>query len=234
MRLCGRARSKGVGRGGGKEGGWQKMKPVYEDWYGVLKSLASLLEAVGGRLPTLLLATEQLYCKLIKQHFYVLVYKPDIANAQIPMDIFLARIFSNQAREGRVGLHIPKTSQLWHSTQPITLHHHMAELTEDLRRKKILLAEAKGHISKYFFLPLLSSTYTSSGPFYSVDICSSFQHLLLLASRTPHSPGYLPASGDAPSQSFLLFLNVGTPGFNLWAFSLLHSFPRCSHAILLL
>lgn len=148
------------------------MKPSDEDRYGVLKSLASILEAVGGRRPTLLLATEQLYCKLIKQHLYLLVYKPDIANAQIPMDIFLARIFSNQGREGTGGLHIPKTSQPWHPTQPITLHHHMAELTEDLGRKKILLAETKGQISKYFSL---SSSFHSSGPFYPVD------YLLLLS-----------------------------------------------------
>lgn len=132
----------------------------------MLRSLASILKEVGGRLLTLLLATEQLYCKLIKQHLYLLVYKPDIANAHIPVETFLARIIianahipvetflariiSNWGRGGTGGLHILKTSQPWRPTQPITLHHHMAELTEDLGMKKSFLAETNGNIPKYF------------------------------------------------------------------------------------
>lgn len=106
----------------------------------MLRSLASILKAVVGRLPTLLLATEQLYCKLIKQHLYLLVYKPGIANAHIPMEMFLARIISNQGKRGTGGLHIPKTSQPWRPTQPITLHHHMAELTEDFGEEENILS----------------------------------------------------------------------------------------------
>ena len=120
----------------------------------MLRRLASILKTVGGRLPTLLLATKQLYCKLIKQHLYLLVYKPDIANAHIPMEIFLARIISNPGRGGTGGLHIPKTSQPWRPTQSITLHHHMAGFTEDVGRKKTFLVETDGHIHKYF--PLFS------------------------------------------------------------------------------
>lgn len=60
------------------------MKPSDEDRGGVPKSLTSILKAVEGRLLTLLWATEQLYCKLIKQSLYSLIYRPDIANAQIP------------------------------------------------------------------------------------------------------------------------------------------------------
>lgn len=112
----------------------------------MLRSLASIPKAVGGRLPTLLLATEQLYCKLIKQHLYLLVCEPDIANTHIPMEMFLARIISNQGRRETGGLRIPKTSQPWRPTQPITLHHHMAELTEDLGRRKTFLVETEGRI----------------------------------------------------------------------------------------
>lgn len=147
----------------------------------MLRSLASILQAVGGRLPALLLAMEQLYCKLIKQHLYLLVYKPGIANAHIPMEMFFARIISNQGRRGTGGLHIPKTSQPWRPTQPITLHHHMAELTEDLGREKRFLAETKEQTPNNSLSPF-PSLHTTSGPFYTVD---SF-----LLFSTLHSPGF--------------------------------------------
>lgn len=185
----------------------------------MLRRLASILKTVGGRLPTLLLATKQLYCKLIKQHLYLLVYKPDIANAHIPMEMFLARIISNLGRGGTGGLHIPKTSQPWCPTQSITLHHHMARLTEDVGRKKTFLVETEGHIYKYFslfspFCTLQFWTILHNWLFLPpVSICFSW----LLGQ--PHSPGCLSTSQDAPSQSPLLVPNVGAPDFNLWTSS---------------
>lgn len=64
-------------RSGGRQGRWRsgrvvRCKPSSEGRYGMLPSLALILKAVRGRLPTLLLAMEQLYCKLIKQHLYLL------------------------------------------------------------------------------------------------------------------------------------------------------------------
>lgn len=174
----------GEGRGGGEVGGWQEIKPSDEGWYGMLRSLASILKTVGGRLPILLLAMKQLYCKLIKQHLYLLVYKPDIANAHIPMETFLARIISNQGRRGTGGLHIPKASQPWRPTQPITLHHHMAELTEELGRRKTFLSEAKGQIPQTV-LSLLSLPHTHQFWIILHSIPCSFQHLVVLVVFLP-------------------------------------------------
>ena len=197
-------------------GGWQGIKTSDEGWYGTLRSLASILKAVGGRLPILLLATEQLYCKLIKQRLYLLVYKPDIANAHIPMEMFLARIISNLGRRGTGGLHTPKTSQPWRPTQSIALHHHMAGLTEDLGRKKTFLVETKGHSHRYIslFSPFCTRrlwtilhTWVFPPPF-----STSFSWLL----GQPHSPGCLSTSQVSPSQSPLLVPNVGAPDFSLW------------------
>lgn len=150
----------------------------------MLRSLASILKTVGGRLPILLLAMKQLYCKLIKQHLYLLVYKPDIANAHIPMETFLARIISNQGRRGTGGLHIPKASQPWRPTQPITLHHHMAALTEELGRRKTFLSETKGQIPQ-IVLSLLSLPHTHQFWIILHSIPCSFQHLVVLVVFLP-------------------------------------------------
>lgn len=151
-----------------------------------------MLEAVRARIPTLLLTMEPSYCKLITQHSNLLVYKPDIANTHIPVEIMLARIISNQGRVGTGGLHIPKTSQPWRPTQPITLHHHRAERAEDWGGKKTFLAETKNYIPKHLSLrspphmpvPNQFTQFTIPPPF-STRLSWLLGHLVLLVVFLP-------------------------------------------------
>lgn len=95
-------------------------------------------------------AMEQLHCKLIKQHLFLLIYRPDIANAQIPMDIFLTKIISNWSKGGMRGITHTKNKS---TMAPNQTHHHTPPhgwTYRDLGRKKIFLTETKGHICKYF------------------------------------------------------------------------------------
>lgn len=151
-----------------------------------------MLEAVRGRIPTLLLTMEQSYCKLITQHFNLLVYKPDIANTHTPVEILFARIINNQGRVGTGGLHTAKTSQPRRPTQPIPLHHHRLSMQRTEKGRKHCPLKQKLYLQTS--LPPLPSTHGSSETFYTVEYSCLLSALAFLGFRTPQSPGCFPTS----------------------------------------